>query len=122
MTAILFVYVTCSNLAEAERIGRALVEERLAACVNLLPGMRSLYRWQERVDQADEVVLLAKTAGGRFEALAARVRALHSYTLPCIVALPVVAGVPDYLAWVAAGSQPEAVGPVGGGAAAHTGT
>jgi periplasmic divalent cation tolerance protein len=104
MTGVVFVYVTCADEAEAERIARALVEEDLAACANLLPGMRSVYRWQGRLEQARETVLIAKTLAARFPAVEARVRALHRSTLPCIVALPVVAGSADYLAWIAAGS------------------
>ncbi len=100
MTSCLMVYVTTRDLAEAERIGRAVVEERLAACVNILPGMRSIYRWQGKIEAGDECVLIAKTRAALFDALAARVRVLHSYSCPCIVALPLAAGVPDYLDWI----------------------
>ena len=89
MSEAVFVYITCASLAEAEAIGRALVEERLAACVNVVPGMRSIYRWQGKVETAEETVLIAKTAGTRFAAVEARVKRLHSYTVPCIIALPV---------------------------------
>lgn len=101
---VVFAYVTASSMEEAGRIGRALVEEGLAACVNLLPGMRSIYRWQGAVEQAEEVVLVAKTRSDRFDSLAARVRALHSYDTPCVVALPVTAGSAPYLRWIAAES------------------
>lgn len=93
-------YVTCSDISEAERIGRALVSERLAACVNLLPSLRSFYWWQGRVDEAAEIILIAKTSVAQSEALVARVRALHSYTVPCVVLVPVVGGNADYLAWL----------------------
>lgn len=99
------VYITCAHLAEAETIGAVLVNERLAACVNILPGMRSVYRWQGQVEQAEEVVLIAKSRADLFDSLAVRVRGLHSYATPCIVALPIMAGEPNYLNWIAAETQ-----------------
>lgn len=96
------VYCTCPDRDHAERIARALVDERLAACVNLLPGIRSVYRWQGRVEAADEVLLLAKTAADRLDALQARIRALHPYELPEIVAVEIAAGLPPYLDWIVA--------------------
>jgi periplasmic divalent cation tolerance protein len=98
---VLSVYVTAADAAEAERIGRAAVAERLAACANILPGMRSIYWWQGRMEEASETVLILKTTKGRLEALITRVKALHSYDCPCIEALAVTAGNPDFLAWVA---------------------
>lgn len=100
----LVVYVTAPSAETAQAIGRTLVAERLAACVNLIPGMRSVYRWEGAVHEADEVVLLAKTRADRFEALADRVRALHPYACPCVIALPVERGSRDYLDWIAAES------------------
>jgi periplasmic divalent cation tolerance protein len=105
-----FAYVTCADRAQAVAIGRALVEERLAACVNLIPGMHAIYRWQGAVEEADEVVLVAKTTAASVAALTDRVRALHSYTCPCVVVLPIVAGNPDYLAWLAGAVGPDAPG------------
>ena len=99
---IVLVEITAPSPAEAERIGRALVEERLASCANLLPGMRSIYRWKGRVEEAEETLLLVKTVEDALPALVERVRALHSYECPCIAAFPVSGGNPDYLAWVAA--------------------
>jgi periplasmic divalent cation tolerance protein len=90
----------------AARIARALVEERLAACVNLVPAVRSIYRWQDRVEEAGEVLLVIKTRAERVDALAARLRALHPYELPELVALPVAAGLASYLDWVAAEAAP----------------
>lgn len=90
----------------AARIARALVEERLAACVNLVPAVRSIYRWQDRVEDEAEVLLVIKTRAERIDALAARLRALHPYELPELVALPVAAGSAAYLAWVAAEAAP----------------
>jgi len=97
---LLVVYVTCADLDEARRIGRALVEERLAACVNLHPH-ESIYRWQGAVEQGTEVALLAKTTRAAWPALEARVRALHSDTLPCIVAWRLAEGLADYCDWIA---------------------
>ena len=97
----MFVYATAADAAEAERIGRAVVEARLAACANILPGMRSVYWWQGRLEQGQEAVLILKTTEDRLEALIAGVKDLHSYDCPCIEALPVVAGYPPFLDWVA---------------------
>ena len=96
------VYVTASSADEAGRISEALVAERLAACVNLIPQMQSIYRWQGKLCHETEVVLLAKTRAALVPALTERVKALHSYTCPCIVALPLTGGNPDFLAWLAA--------------------
>jgi len=97
----IFVYITAGSPEEAHRIGSTLVEERLAACANLLGGMTSIYRWQGAVEQADETVVIAKTKATLFDRLAQRVRELHSYDCPCIVALPVTAAYLPYLDWIA---------------------
>jgi periplasmic divalent cation tolerance protein len=96
------VYITAADLDEAKRLASALVAERLAACANILPGMQSCYWWEGAVQHEQEVVLIAKTRAARLDALIARVRALHSYSCPCVVALPITEGDPDYLAWIAA--------------------
>ena len=101
-TAMIFVYLTAGSPEEARRIGRVLVEERLAACVNVFDGMVSIYHWEGAIEQARETVVIAKTRAGLFDALAARVRALHSYTTPCIVELPVGRIEAGYLAWLTA--------------------
>ena len=98
---VMFVYVTAGDAAEALRIGRAVVEERLAACANVLAGMRSVYWWQGAVEEAGEAVLILKTTDDRLGALIDRVRDLHSYDCPCIEALPVIAGNQGFLDWVA---------------------
>jgi periplasmic divalent cation tolerance protein len=98
--AVLWVYVTAADADEARRIGRALVEERLAACANLLPPHTAIYRWEGRLEEATEHSLVAKTTAGRFEALRTRIRALHSYTLPGILALPAATGDREFLDWV----------------------
>lgn len=94
------VYVTVSSAAEGERIARALVEERLAACVNRIGGVRSTYRWQGQVEQSDEELLLIKTRAERFAGLARRVQELHSYEVPEVIAVPVAAGNDSYLRWL----------------------
>jgi periplasmic divalent cation tolerance protein len=99
---IRLVYCTCPDAATGQRIADALVGERLAACVNLLPGVTSVYRWQGQVEQASEILLLIKTTADRFEALSARVLELHPYELPEVIAVEVRAGLPAYLDWVAA--------------------
>ena len=100
------VFVTAPDAGAGARIARALVEERLAACVNLVPGIRSTYRWQGRVQEDDEVLLVIKTVEGRLDALGERVRALHPYDLPEVLALAAAGGSPDYLAWVRTEAAP----------------
>jgi periplasmic divalent cation tolerance protein len=93
------VLVTASSLEEARRIAGALLQQRLAACVNIVPGIESHYWWQGRVEQAGEVLLLVKTSAEQFEAVAAAVRAAHSYECPEIVALDPREIEPAYRAW-----------------------
>jgi len=100
MTGFVFVYMTAGSEDEAARIGRALVEEKLAACVNILPGMKSIFRFEGKIDEASEAVLIAKTRADLFEKLEARVKNLHSYSCPCIVAFPLQKGSPAFLAWI----------------------
>jgi len=95
-----FCYITAGTREEAQRIGRALVEERLAACVNILPGMNSIYRWEGAVQDDEETVLIAKTRAALVPRLTERVRALHSYAVPCVVALAIEGGNPDFLRWI----------------------
>lgn len=96
------IYITTESSEQAERIGRTLVEERLAACVNILPSMRSIYQWQGQLEMASEAVLLAKTRQSLAEALLARVKTLHSYDVPCAVVLPIQGGLPQFLSWLEA--------------------
>ena len=102
MTGYVSVYMTAASADEAERIAEILVGERLAACVNILGSINSVYRWQGAVQREVEVAMLAKTRAALFDALSARVRALHSYETPCIVAWPVEAGDAGYMAWISA--------------------
>ncbi len=94
------IYITCENETQAREIGRTLVAERLAACVNILPGMTSLYWWEGEVREANEAVLLAKTRMTMADALTDRVRELHSYDVPCVVVLPILRGNPDFIRWI----------------------
>jgi periplasmic divalent cation tolerance protein len=94
------MYVTVASAMEALQIGRVVVEERLVACANVLPQMKSIFRWQGRVEEQNEAVLILKTMAGRANAVIERVRSLHSYTCPCIVVLPVDGGNPAFLAWI----------------------
>lgn len=98
--AVMFVYVTVGGPEEAREIGRKLVEERLAACANILPGATSIFRWDGKIEAASEAVLILKTSEQKLEPLIARAKALHSYDCPCIEALPVVEGNRDFLEWV----------------------
>ena len=99
---IRFVYMTAGSLEEARRIGRELVESRLAACVNILPGMQSIYRWEGKIEAADEVVVIAKTTASRVPELTAKVKSLHSYDCPCVVSLKVEGGHQPFLDWIGA--------------------
>lgn len=99
---VLWVYVTAADAEEATEIGRALVRERLAACVNILAPHTAIYRDEGMLREAEEVAFVAKTTAAGFEALRARIRALHSYDLPAILALPAADGDADFLGWVRA--------------------
>jgi periplasmic divalent cation tolerance protein len=102
MTGTRLILVTTSPRAEAKRIAHALVEERLAACVNLISDVHSVYRWKETVETADEVLLLIKTRQEKVDAVRARVHDLHSYDLPEFLVLDVADGSDAYLDWIGA--------------------
>jgi periplasmic divalent cation tolerance protein len=102
MTDALVVLVTAPSAQQAAELARALVEERLAACGNVLPGVRSVYRWEGSVREDAEALLVLKTTRARLEALRERVLALHPYQVPEVLALPVEAGSAAYLAWISA--------------------
>ena len=99
-------FITAPDAETGIRIARALVEERLAACVNLVPGIRSIYRWEGAVEEDAEVLLVVKTRADRAGDLASRVAELHPYDLPELVLLPAVGGSPAYLDWVRAEAAP----------------
>src|SRR5262245_25247022 len=100
MTDKLIVFVTCESRGEAEKIAQTLVSEQLAACVNVLPGVRSCYVWEEKLTWSEEVLLVIKTTRGRFGQLEERVRGVHSYQVPEVVGVPIEEGSEAYLAWV----------------------
>ena len=104
---IVLVYVNTPTAAEARRIGRALVEARLAAAANVVPGMRSIYRWEGGVRERDEAMLVAKTRAGLVDAAIETATGLHSYDRPAILAVPVRGGEPGYLDWVVASVAPD---------------
>ena len=97
---IRFVYMTAGSREEAATIGRALVEERLAACVNIISPMQSIYRWQGKIEEDSEVVMIAKTTARHMDRLISKVRELHSYECPCIVAWEIVDGNAPFLEWI----------------------
>ena len=107
MTPAIVVLVTVGSEQEAQSIATALLEDRLAACVNVTGPVRSLYRWEGRIADEQEWQLSIKTQARLFEALATRVRALHSYAVPEIIALPVLAGTADYVDWIQDETQAE---------------
>lgn len=100
------IYVTCASREEAVKIARAVVEERLAACGNILEGMLSVFRWQNRIQEEHEVVLILKTTEARMTACAERVRALHSYDAPCVVSWDSAVLNPDYMRWMEDNTAP----------------
>lgn len=104
--AAVLVYTTFPNLEAAERVGHTLVEQRHAGCINILTGMISLYVWQEQLERAQELVLIAKTTRGALDACMAAILAHHPYDNPAVLALPVAAGATAYLDWIAAGTAP----------------
>lgn len=105
MSGAVVVLVACPSAEKATEIARALVEERLAACASVVPSVRSIYRWKDEVQDDAEALLVVKTARDRFEALRARVLALHPYEVPEVIALPVEAGHVSYLDWIAASTR-----------------
>lgn len=100
MDACLLVITNVPDAVSANAIARDLVESRLSACVNLIPGIRSVYRWQGLLEEANEVMLIVKTSAARYAEVEAAINALHPYDVPEIIALPVAAGLPAYLEWV----------------------
>lgn len=105
-TAARIVLTTAASLEEANRIGRTVVEERLAACATLIPAVESIYTWEGKLETASEALLLLKTGHQQISALEARLNQLHSYETPEFLVLPVEAGSRDYLAWMFGGLGP----------------
>ncbi len=107
MTEALIVFTTFANEADAARVTRVLVEERLIACANLLPGARSIYRWEQGVRDESEIVVLMKTRKQDWTALLSRLHDLHPYSTPECVAVRIAAGAPKYMAWLEDALAPE---------------
>lgn len=101
MRQVLLILTNAPDENTAHSIARSLVEQKLVACVNLLPGIRSIYRWQGAIEEAAEVTMLIKTTQERYADVEAAIRLVHPYEVPEIIALPVTAGLPAYLEWVA---------------------
>lgn len=99
-TPYIVVLITASDEEEAAKIAQILVEEKLVACVNIVPGLRSIYTWQGEIEDETESLMLCKTRRDLFDSLQNRVKELHSYTVPEIIGLPVIAGSNDYLGWI----------------------
>jgi periplasmic divalent cation tolerance protein len=106
MDRAVMLYTTYPSVVEAEKAGRALVEDRLAACVNILPGMVSHYRWQETVERGEEAVMLVKTRGSLVEPVRAAIRASHPYDTPAILVLPIEKVDESYFAWIMGSTKP----------------
>ena len=104
---VLVCFCTCPDADSATRLADALVGERLAACVSVVPGLRSVYRWQGAIERSDESLLLIKTSRDRLDALTARVRDLHPHELPEVVAVEVAGGLSTYLDWVVEQTRPD---------------
>jgi periplasmic divalent cation tolerance protein len=100
MTDKIIVFVSCESKEQAETIAQAVVTEKLAACVTVLPGVRSCYVWERKLTWSDEILLLVKTTRGRFDQLQDRIKSLHSYDVPEIVAVPIVDAFERYIAWI----------------------
>jgi periplasmic divalent cation tolerance protein len=100
MTDKIVVLSACESEDEAARVARVLVEKRLAACVNIVPGVRSIYRWKDKIEDTTEFVLIIKSRRDLFDALRAEIAKIHSYEVPEVIALPVVDGADRYLAWL----------------------
>ena len=105
-TDAIAILCTAPDAASAERIAGALLEQRLAACVNLVPGLTSYFRWEGKVQREAEVLMIIKTRRARFDAVAACVKASHPYTVPELIALAVDSSTPDYLAWLTENTNP----------------
>ena len=100
MTDKTVVFVTCESRDQAEKIAETVVRDKLAACVNVLPGIRSCYVWEGKLTWSDEVLLLIKTTRGRFDQLQDRIKAMHSYSVPEIVGVPIEDAFDKYIAWI----------------------
>jgi periplasmic divalent cation tolerance protein len=105
MEQAILVFTNVADVSTAQTLAHRLIEQNLAACVNQLPGVQSIYRWQGVIEQASEITLLIKSTQARYEELENAIRNMHPYQLPEIIALPIVAGFPPYLSWIAQETQ-----------------
>lgn len=94
------IYITTENKDEARTVGKVLVEERLVACVNIIDGMESMFWWEGEAQSESETILIAKTTADRLDDVTTRVKEVHSYDCPCVVALPIQGGNPEFLSWI----------------------
>ncbi len=100
---MIFVYITCKNKEEAMSIGKSLVTIKLAGCVNILEQMTSIYEWEGNLEVTEEVVIIAKTNESLFNEIISHVKKIHSYTVPCILSIPIQNGNEEYLKWLESG-------------------
>ncbi|MDH5189264.1 MAG: divalent-cation tolerance protein CutA [Rhodospirillaceae bacterium] len=100
MQKTIFVYVTTPNIDEALSIGRDLVKDHLVACVNIIDGVRSIYRWKDKIEDEKETVLVMKTVENNIDAVTKKIKSMHSYDCPCVVSMDIVGGNNDFLKWV----------------------
>lgn len=100
MDSIKFLYITCKDLTEARKIGQDLIHEHLAACVNIIPGMESLYRWQGKIESAQEVILIVKTRSTLVNRCIDFVKGIHTYEIPCILVINIELGHQPYIDWL----------------------
>jgi len=94
------IYITAKDKKEARKIGRSLVSQKLVACVNIIDGINSIYWWEEKIQEDNETILIAKTKKDLVNKVIDKVKKLHSYSCPCIVSIPIDEGNPDYLDWI----------------------
>jgi periplasmic divalent cation tolerance protein len=100
MSDAFLIFCSCGSPEEAEKLASVLVDERLAACVNIVHGIHSVYRWNDKIETATEFLLIIKSAADRLAEIQSRLETLHSYDTPEVIAIPIVAGSPKYLAWL----------------------
>jgi len=100
MSSIVFAYITTKNKSEAKKIGKILLQERLAACVNVFDNMNSMYWWEGKIQDEKETVLIVKTTKKLFLTLSRKVKSIHSYKAPCILQIPIIDGNKEYLKWL----------------------
>jgi periplasmic divalent cation tolerance protein len=112
MTDKVIVYTTCGKAEDAEKLAHRLIEGRLAACVNVLPGVRSYYRWKGTIENDTELLLIIKTARGLVDSLRQEMEKLHPYELPEMIVAPIIDGSPNYLAWLEQEVSAEGPAPV----------